>query len=266
MFIRSIGVLDSGIGGLTVAREIIRLLPNENLVYIGDRVNAPYGKKSKQEIFDLSVKLVDFLISKNAKAIVVACNTITVSCLDDLRKKYPEIPIIGTVPVVKTAASLSRSRRIGVLSTTGTAQSRYQKNLIEKFAPGCFVVNSGTDKLVPLIEKGAVGGEEFTSLLDSELKIFVENKIDVLALGCTHFPLIKDKIRRFLGNNVAVLDSGEAIARQVGRVLEANNDLYDLGEGRCKYYFTGNSELPIKLINSYFDGKFSGEVNYVDKS
>src|SRR5579859_4755595 len=129
-----IGVLDSGVGGLTVLNAIVQELPHESVVYIGDSRNTPYGAKTAEEIYHLSRKLIEFLREKKVKVIVIGCNTITVSCLDRLRSDYPVMPIVGTVPVIKTAAAVSTKKRIGILSTTRTAQSDYQKHLIEEFA------------------------------------------------------------------------------------------------------------------------------------
>lgn len=262
---RAIGILDSGIGGLTVAREIVRLLPQEDIVYIGDRKNAPYGVRSKNEILDLSRRMVDFLIGKNVKAIVAACNTITVNCLDDLRKEYTGTPIIGTVPVVKTAVKTTRNRRIGILSTKATADSRYQKELIAKFAGDCVVVSIGTDKLVPLIEKGDVEGSGFLPVLNDVLRIFKEKEVDTLALGCTHFPYIRAQIQKHLGKDVEVLDSGEAIARQVRRVLEANRTFGTKRKVKYEFYFSGDTNLPGVMIRRFWGTDISKKIIFVNK-
>lgn len=234
---KPIGVLDSGIGGLTVWEEIVRELPKESTIYVADSKNVPYGNKSSTQIHQLARKLVQFLLEKDVKLVVVACNTITVSCLNKLRTEFPKIPIVGTVPVVKTAAAKTKKGKIGVLSTIRTAQSQYQKDLIEKFAKDLEVLNIGTDKLVPLIEKG----ESVDSILPKILEPF--KKVDVLALGCTHFPLIKDKIQKILGSKVSVLDSGPAIARQVRRVLTQNKMLSNNKRAKHSFYTTGDGKL-----------------------
>src|SRR5258708_19285848 len=220
-----IGILDSGIGGLTVLASVVQQLPHESVVYIGDSRNTPYGVRSAEEIYHLSKRLIEFLLKKQVKLIVIGCNTITVSCLDRLHSDYPNIPLVGTVPVIKTAAAISQKKRIGILSTTRTAQSDYQKHLIEEFANDCTVFNHGTDELVPLIEKGKAESEEMTTVLQKVLEPFQEEDIDALALGCTHFPFLEEQMRRILDPKVQLLDSGSAIARQVRRVLEHNNCL-----------------------------------------
>ncbi len=234
---RPIGILDSGVGGLTIWKEIIKKLPNESTIYIGDSKNIPYGTKTPKGIHKLARKLVQVLVKKNVKLIVIACNTITVTSLDKLRREFPQIPIVGTVPVVKTAAEKTKKGRIGILSTVRTAKSQYQKDLIKKFAKDFKVLNIGTDKLVPLIEKG----EDVDSVLNEILEPFSE--VDVLALGCTHFPLIKDKIKKILGPKVLVLDSSAAIARQVKRVLMHNQILSNNKKAKHYFYTTGDKTI-----------------------
>lgn len=234
---RPIGVLDSGVGGLTAWKEITKLLPKESTIYIADSKNVPYGNKTASQIHKLSRKLAQFLLENDVKLIVVACNAITVTCLDKLRKEFPQVPIVGTVPVVKTAGEKTKSGKIGILSTVRTAGSSYQKRLIKKFAQNLGVLNIGTDKLVPLIEKG----EDVNPVLAEILEPF--KKVDVLALGCTHFPLIKDKIKKILGPKILILDSGPAIARQVRRVLVRNKLLSNGKKATHHFYTTANQKL-----------------------
>jgi|SRR5579885_1020536 len=242
-----IGVLDSGIGGLTVCKEIIRELPSESLVYIGDSQNAPYGAKSEREIYQLSKRLISFLLKWQTKLVVIACNTITVSCLEKLRRDFPDLPIVGTVPVVKTAVEVSRNKRIGILSTTQTAKSAYQKNLLTKFATGCTVFNHGTDDLVPILEAGELTGKRIKERLQKILAVFQKEQIDTLALGCTHYPLLKRKINDILGPQVIFLDSGAAVARQVHRILTNNNDLSKNALPSYHFWTTGKKEVMEKV-------------------
>jgi glutamate racemase len=244
-----IGIFDTGVGGLTVLQAIAHELPHESLIYAGDSANTPYGTKSEEEIYSRTKKLVEFLLSKNVKLIVIACNTITVSCLDQLRKDYPQMPFIGTVPVIKTAAAVTKNKRIGVLSTTVTAQSVYQKKLIEHFANDCIVFDYGNDELVPLIESGRENSEEMKKVLTKILSTFQKEEIDTLVLGCTHFPFLKDQMQELLGAEVNLLDSGGAIARQVRRVLEHNESLAKDNIQAINIFTTGNIEIPKKLLH-----------------
>ncbi|MBI2622350.1 glutamate racemase [Candidatus Microgenomates bacterium] len=256
-----IGILDSGVGGLTIWREIVRKLPHESTIYIADSKNCPYGSKTSQEIYQLARRLVQFLIENNCKLIVLACNTITVSCLDRLRKDFPHVPIVGTVPVVRTASKLSKNKKIGILSTTRTAESQYQKDLIQNFAGDCELINIGTDKLVPLIEKGNMQDKMIQIILHKELKPFVNYGIDTLALGCSHFPLIKGQIQKELSSKVLVLDSGTAIARQVQRVLQGRNQLSTSGAINYIFYTTGNKAQFSEILRSM---EYNNEVKQVD--
>jgi glutamate racemase len=247
---RPIGIMDSGIGGLTVYQEIIRQLPNESTIYIGDSRNTPYGSKHAADIFKFAVRMIDFLLQKDAKLIVIACNTITVSCIDQLRKKYPNVPIVGMVPVVKKAAEISKTKRIGILSTTHTAYSDSLQTLVEKFAADCTVFNHGTDTLVPLIEHGIFDGEEIDTALHRALTKFLDEDIDTLALGCTHFPFLKKNIQEIVGANVQVLDSGAAIARQVHKILKQNNALAQNSNPTNEFYTTGSKDVMQRIVQN----------------
>lgn len=259
---RPIGVLDSGVGGLSIWREIVVQLPNESTIYVADSANCPYGRRSSKEIYRLAKRLVKFLLSKNAKLIVLACNTITVSCLDKLRKDFPNIPIVGTVPVVKTAVERTKNKRIGILSTVGTAKSQYQKNLIRTFAGDCEVISIGTDKLVPFIEKGEIHGRRIKELLQRELQHFILASIDTLALGCSHFPFLKSEMQKVLGKKALILDSAGAIARQVKRVLKENGDVSKKNSPLHFLYTTGDVDtfrkVARKLVGKTFTGKIQG--------
>lgn len=239
-----IGILDSGVGGLSIWMQIIKKLPNESTIYIADSKNCPYGSKSSEEIYQLSKKLVRFLLSRKVKLIVLACNTITVSCLNKLRKEFPKTPIIGTVPVVKTASEITRNSKIGVLSTARTAESNYQKNLIKKFTNNLKVLNLGTDKLVPIVESGEIKGARINKVLKETLKPSSDFNVDVLALGCSHFSFLRKQMGQILGKNVLILDSAGAIARQVERVLKNNNELSVYNSFGHTLYTTGD---PVKF-------------------
>ncbi len=240
-----IGIIDSGIGGLSIWKEVGKLLPNESTIYISDAKNLPYGEKNEEQVYRLAKRLVQYLIAAKVKLIVVACNTITVSALDRLRADFPDMPLVGTVPVVKAAASVSKTKRIGVLSTNRTAESEYQKRLISEFASDCFVLNSGTNTLVPMVEAGDIDQEG----LIQALQPFIDAHVDTLALGCTHFPFLKSEIQQILGKNVNVMDSGEAVARQVKRILEHNQIENDSQEVSHQFVTTAEKEAFVAQIN-----------------
>lgn len=290
-----IGILDSGVGGLSVWKEVVKKLPYESTIYLADSKNCPYGVKSKKEIYRLSKRLIEFLLGQKVKLVVIACNTITVTCLNKLRNDFPQIPIIGIVPVVKTAAKKTKNGRIGILSTTQTAKSKYQKDLIKKFCKGLKVLNLGTDKLVSLIEtddaevisknfrvhrEGKLGLNNlksegarlhsenfvafpshltFNKILKREIKPFIEFKIDVLALGCSHFPFLRKAIQRILGKKVKILDSGGAVARQVERVLK-NNSSFSLSKKPSFLFYTTGDIKQFKTVSAQILGKKYIEV------
>lgn len=239
---KPIGVLDSGIGGLSVWQKISEKLPFESTVYVGDSKNIPYGSKKFPEIYSLSKRLVEFLLKKDVKLIVIACNTVTVCCLDKLRADFPGIPIIGIVPVIKTAAEKTRNKKIGILSTEATASSNYQQNLIDNFAKGREVVNIGTGKLVPFVERGELSGNDLEKTVREEVKGFLERGIDTIALGCSHFPFIKNVLQKIMGSSVLILDSCSAVARQTERILINNNALSLKKTPQSFFYTTGNLE------------------------
>lgn len=236
----AIGIIDSGVGGLSVWKEIVKLLPAESTIYLADSKNLPYGEKSEEEVYKLAKPLMMHLIDKDVKLIVIACNTITVSALEKFRKDFPSLPIVATVPVVKSAATVSKNKRIGILSTKRTAESEYQKRLITHFAVGCEVTNVGTNKLVPLVESGEIRD---IGVIREELQPFIDANIDTLALGCTHFPFLRAQIQEILGENVQILDSAEAVARQVKLVLQREAIETDAVLGSHGFYTTGDEEV-----------------------
>jgi glutamate racemase len=257
----AIGVLDSGNGGITVTKEIISILPQESIIYIGDAINIPYGKKTSKEIYYLTRKMIAFLLEKKVKLIVIACNTITVSAINKLRRDFPSVPIVGTVPIVKKAAYISKNKRIGILSTTRTANSAYQKKLIKTYTESFNVLNLGTDRLVPLIENGLIETNKMNSVLIQILQRFQENKIDTLVLGCTHYPFLRKKIESIIGANVEILDSGAPIGRQVKKILENNKLLADSNKPEYFFYTTGLQSRMAHLIHMYIP-----DQNYQAKS
>lgn len=260
-----IGVLDSGLGGLTIWEEIARQLPHESMVYIADSLNCPYGTKDKDQIYSMSKKMVEFLLKKDAKLIVIACNTITVSCLDKLRTDFPKVPIVGTVPVIKTAAAITKNKRIGILATTRTTKSAYQKELINKFVLGSVVFSHGTDELVPMIEKGEIKGAKINKVLQNVLAKFQKEKIDTLVLGCSHFPFLRSTIEKMLGQSVSILDSGGAIARQVKRVLGHNDSLAKKSNNpQYKFFTTGQTKNFEKITKLLKKGALIENVKRID--
>ncbi len=255
-----IGVIDSGVGGLTILKEIQRQLPDESFVYIGDTVNCPYGGRTPDDIYRLSANLIRRLRAMGAKLVVIACNTISVTCIRQLRADFPGLPIVGTVPAVKTAAQISRARRIGVLSTVVTAESDFQARLIDECANGCEVVNLGTNELVPRIERGA-WQTELPQILPSLLEPFRTAGVDALVLGCSHYPLLKQEIQSVLGPGVTLVDSASGIARQVRRVLEEHGLLTAGGTPTYRFITTAESPALPRVLDRLGIGKLPSLVS-----
>lgn len=217
-----IGFFDSGVGGTSIWKEVITLLPNEDTIYLSDSKNAPYGEKSTEEIIALSIKNTEFLLKKNCKIIVVACNTATTNAITYLRKKY-KIPFIGIEPAIKPAALITKTNIIGILATKGTLNSTlFEKtsNTIRKDIKIKETVGKG---LVELIEGGQLNSKEMTSLLSLYLEPMIADNIDSLVLGCTHYPYLIPQIKSIVGSKIKIIDSGEAVARQTKAVLKQLN-------------------------------------------
>lgn len=235
--IRPIGMFDSGVGGLTVLKEIIEENPNENIIYLGDTKRFPYGSKSKESIIDLTKKGIEFLISKNVKAIIIACGTATSQALEEVKKQY-DIPIIGiidsTVDYIKENRSL---RKIGVIATTGTIRSKGWENKIYEKIPDAIISAKACPLLAPMAEEGWTDNEIAKLTVKEYLKDFID--IDCLILGCTHYPLFKEVIQKELKENVEIINTGEMLSKDLRKALiENNKENENLNKGKCEIYLS----------------------------
>ena len=224
---QAIGIFDSGVGGISIWKEIINLLPHENTIYLADSKNAPYGQKSHEKILALSIEKTEFLIQKGCKIIVVACNTATTNAISYLRENYA-ISFIGIEPAIKPAALRTQTNAIGILATKGTLSSELFYKTSQNFTEGINVIEQVGEGLVPLIENGMIESNEMDILLKKYLNPMLEQHIDYLVLGCSHYPFLIPKIRKIVGDNVTIIDSGEAVAKQTKAILEKNNLLNTL--------------------------------------
>ena len=234
---RPIGVFDSGVGGLTVLREILRRSPHESTIYLGDNARAPYGVRSDEEVVRFSMQALDELASRDVKALVVACNTSTAVALRDLRARY-DLPVLGVVrPGASAAALATRNRRVGVIATPATVRSHAYFNAIKDENPGAEVYEHATPAFVPLVEAGRLSGEDVERVVAESLApllgqrdaagdfIFplpASARIDTLLLGCTHYPLLRPVIARVAGDGVAIVDSATATASALVELLAIN--------------------------------------------
>ncbi len=214
----SIAVFDSGVGGLSVWREIVARLPREHTLYFADTVHCPYGPRRHAEIRALSRAVVRFLLSRGAKLVVVACNTISAASLHDLRAEFP-VPIVGMEPAVKPAAEHTGSRKVGVIATEATIQGELFARLVERFAADVTVFTRVCPGLVERVEAGRTDDAQTEAMLRGYLRPMLEAGIDSLVLGCTHYPFLRPAIERVVGPAVELVDPGPAVARQTERVL-----------------------------------------------
>tara|TARA_B100000767_G_scaffold184814_1_gene172392 strand:- start:8075 stop:8857 length:783 start_codon:yes stop_codon:yes gene_type:complete len=243
-----LGVFDSGVGGLTILSSLKSMLPQEQFLYVSDDANAPYGIKSKDEITERCFEVVDFLISKRCKLIVVACNTASTNVIEVLRAKY-NIPFIGIEPAIKSASLKSKTKVIGVLATRGTLSSRLFAQTSDNFTQNIRVIEQIGDGLVESIEKGELANSKLVDLLNSYVKPMLYQNIDVLVLGCTHYSFLIPLLKAILPKNIQILDSADAVAKQTFRILKKEHLLSskDLGE-TVKYFSTATNSTLLNFI------------------
>lgn len=251
-----LGVLDSGVGGLSVLLHLRRNLPTENLLYLADQVHIPYGRREQQEIQQFTAEITRFLIREGAKVIVVACNTASAAALDYLRVIFPNIPIIGMEPAVKPAAAVTQTGLVGVLATPGTFNSHRYTSLMARYANGIHVYEDPCTGLVELIETGDLESPEIQSVLKQAVDPMISSGVDTLVLGCTHYPFIMPTLRHIVGDNVTIIDPAPAVARHTRNVLEQKNLLAQrVQTGTIQCYSSGDSERFAQLTGLLLGGR-----------
>lgn len=245
----SVGIFDSGIGGTSIWKEITTLLPFEDTIYLSDSKNAPYGERSKQEIIDLSIKNTEFLLNKNCKLIVVACNTATTNAISYLRKNY-NIPFIGIEPAIKPASVKTKTNTIGILATKRTLNSDLFEKTSNTISKQITIKETIGKGLVELIEEGKIDSLEMNILLSSYIKPMLKEKVDCLVLGCTHYPYLIPHIRKIIGHKIEIIDSGQAVAKQTKNILEKNMLIKnDEKPGNHQFYINKNKKVLEKIIS-----------------
>ncbi len=248
-----IGVFDSGVGGTSILREIVKLLPNEDIIYLADSKNAPYGERSKEAILALCEKNVDWLLSAGCKLIVVACNTATTNAIQSLRKNY-DIPFIGIEPAIKPAALRSQTHTIGVLATKGTLSSQLFHETAELYSKNTTIIEVVGKGLVEHIESGDFDSIKLQNLLKSFVDPLVEANIDYLVLGCSHYPYLIPLLKKIVPQRVQIIDSGAAVAIQTKQVLIDENLLNTDNKTFNVRFYTNFNKKTIKFISKmYFD-------------
>lgn len=259
--LQPIGFFDSGVGGTSIWKVVNKLLSGESTIYLADSKNAPYGERSREEIIALSKKNTDFLLAAGCKLIVVACNTATTNAIQDLRSHYA-VPFIGIEPAIKPAAIQTRTKAIGVLATRGTLSSNLFSKTADSYSEGIVVVEQVGEGLVTLIEQGKMDSPEMETLLKRYLHPMLQQNIDYLVLGCTHYFYIIPQLQKILPPSVQIIDSGDAVARQTKAVLEQTNLLNPAKSVATHQFYTNLDE---KLLAHFLrDVKSPISVRYRD--
>ena len=255
-----IGFFDSGVGGTSIWKEVISLLPGENTIYLADSANAPYGEKPSEEIIDLSIKNTEKLLEMGCKLIVVACNTATTNAISHLRASYP-VSFIGIEPAIKPAALSSQTKVIGILATRGTLSSELFYKTSELYARDIKIIEVEGKGLVRLIEAGKHQSAEIRELLLNLLEPMLKARIDYLVLGCSHYPYLLPILQTILPADVKIIDSGEAVARQTKKIL-GDNSLLNLtsAQTRHRFYTNVDPEVLSQLVEA---NRLGYEVSYL---
>jgi glutamate racemase len=240
---RPIGIFDSGLGGLTAAEELRRLMPSENIIYIGDSYNMPYGEKTPKQIVSMSRNNLRFLLEHNVKAVFIACGTATTNALDILRKECP-VPVFGVVePAVKEAVEVTENGRVGILATRASVASGEYQRLLKKLSPELFVTASACPKFAGMVEEGIFDRHDERVLIAAGeyLPPLKTAKVDTIILGCTHYPLLADVITDFMGG-VKLISSGAAAARSLCALLVEKGMTREGTKGETRFYTTGEAK------------------------
>lgn len=249
-----IGVFDSGVGGISVLRELVRIMPNENYLYFGDSIHAPYGTKTLDEVRQLTIDNVRMLLEKGAKSIVVACNTATSAAVAILRTMYPELPLVGIEPAIKPAVLNYPHQRIVVMATPMTLQQEKFRTLMKKYDTQAKIIPLACPGLMEFIERGDLAGEDLRQYLTELLQEEKKKQMAAIVLGCTHYPFVKNMIEEVAGEAVAILDGGNGTAREMQRRLREADLLTDAKEvGEVSFLNSRDTEEELELCKYLFE-------------
>ena len=259
-----IGIFDSGVGGLTVVKEVMKRLPNERIVYLGDTARVPYGTKSPESVKGFSVENAGFLMQKGVKLIVVACNTASSVSLPILRKRF-RVPIVGVIgPGAKKAVEATKNKKIGVIATKATIKSKAYEKEIGKLSSKIDIISQACPLFVPLVEEGWLDTEITRDIAREYLKGIVKSSVDTIVLGCTHYPLLKSVISRVMGKDVFVVDSASSVAEEVSDILKKNDmRCADDNSGEHLFFVTDSVDQFVR-VGERFLGKKINHAKKVD--
>ena len=263
---KPIGIFDSGVGGLTVVKQIFKRLPNEEIVYLGDTARVPYGTKSPETIKRFAVENADFLMKFKVKLIVVACNTVSSTSLDILREKF-SIPIVGVIkPGAEKAVQITRNNKVGIIGTYTTVKSKAYEKEIRHFSRDVETASKACPLFVPLVEEGWLKEEITFSIVKKYLKPLMAKKIDTLILGCTHYPLLKSVISKAIGKEVKIIDSASSVADEVHNILMSFGALREgARKPRHRFFATDAVEHFVRVGEKFLGAKINKakRANYV---
>lgn len=245
----AIGVFDSGVGGLSVLRHIRDTLPNERLIYVADSGHVPYGDKSPEYIEQRSLVLTRFLVSRGADAVVVACNTATAAAAAALRNRF-DIPIVAMEPAVKPAVAATQSGVVGVLATIGTLESARFAALLERYAGNVEIVTQGCPGLVEQVEQGDLSGPGTRELVERYTAPLLARGADTLILGCTHYPFLAPLIREVVGDDIALVDTGAAVARHLGQRIRQELPAHVPGGTTAEFWTSGDPAQATRIVST----------------
>lgn len=252
---RPIGVIDSGVGGMTVASELMRQLPKEQLIYLGDTMRCPYGPRPKEEVIQYTWEMIDFLMAKDIKMVVIACNTATAFTLKLLQEKLP-IPVIGVIqPGARAAIKMTKNMHVGVIGTEGTVSSGAYRKALTHINSSLHIDELACPAFVPMVEEGVLNGEHAYKVVAATLEPLKNNNhIDTLILGCTHYPLLRDVIQEVMGEQITIISSGEETAQEVSTILEYHHQLFQ-GSRQPQHEFYTTGKLPVfqKIAKEWLD-------------
>jgi glutamate racemase len=258
-----IGIFDSGVGGLSVLREIRILMPSETVIYFADQGHVPYGPRGLDEVRAFSEEITRFLLGQGVKLVVVACNAASAAALHHLRRIFPETPFVGMEPAIKPAAESTQTGVVGVLATPATFQGALYASVVERFASGVTILRDTCSGLVGQIEKGELDTSATREILEKALRPMLEQGIDTVVLGCTHYPFVIPLVKQIAGPDVRVIDPAPAVARQVARLLDSASLRGSASTPGKLMFFTSNEPAQFESLLPRLLGE-TGEIQHID--
>ncbi|OPY72917.1 MAG: Glutamate racemase [Syntrophorhabdus sp. PtaU1.Bin050] len=258
----AIGMFDSGIGGLTVLKEVRALLPSEHILYLGDTARVPYGNKSPHTVTKYALESALFLLTKGVKVLVIACNTSAALSLSILKKKLP-VPVLGVIdPGAREAVAHTKNRKVGVIGTKATIRSMAYERAIKRLDPTVEVLSKSCPLFVPIVEEGLEHDEVARIMADRYLRDLRGSGIDVLVMGCTHYPILEDVVKDAMGDGVSIVHTGRETAKAVKETLEEGDLIHPAGKGTCEYFVTDSPDL-FKEVGGRFLGEPLQNVSFL---